>query len=153
MRIQEGLLSLTEIETYKVLARILTAHAEKLQSKFFAGNDRRRRAPVNFRFLPCLRIAWNKYARYFDPQNHPGKSNIAADSGFSTLIIMLIHQTIVYPVSRMPLLLRLVLVALKPVVDSHHVIAKGREWLMAPFLVSPWLSAYGFLDRVSRMAC
>ena len=116
--IEKCLLPFTTIETYKVLAGIFAPHAEKLQSMLFPGYDRRRRTPVNFCFIPSLRVAWDKGVWCFDPQNNLGKSHIAADSGFTPFIAMLIHQPIVYPVCRMPLLLRVVLVTLKPVVDS-----------------------------------
>ncbi len=147
--IQKCLLPFTTIETYKVLAGILAPHAEKLQPVLFPSYDCRRCTPVNFRFIAGLQVAWDECLRGFDAKSYLGKFHIATYSGFTPFIALLIHQTAIYPVSRMPLLLRFVLVALKPVVDSQHVIAECGKRLMVPFFVSPWLTSYGFLDRVS----
>ena len=115
------------------------------------ADDRRCRAPVHLGFMPRLRVAWNKGARSLDPKPHLGKSHIPADGGFTPFIAMLIHQPIVYPMGRMSLLCRLVLVVFQPAVNSRHIIAQRRKRLMLPLLVAPRLPPYRLLDRVAGM--
>src|SRR5664280_295662 len=153
VRIKKRLLPLTKIKAYKVLAGILAPHTKKLQPDLLPGQDRCCRAPIHFPFITRLRVARNKGAGCIDSQSHLRKPNIATDSGLTSFIPMLLHQTIVYPTRRMALLLRLVLVTRKPAVDNRQVLVKYRKRLMRPLLVTPWLTPHRLLDRVARMTC
>ncbi|MCK8604306.1 hypothetical protein [Desulfoferrobacter suflitae] len=142
MRIKERLLPLARVQSDKVLTRVFAPHAEKLQPHFFSRYDSHRRAPIHLALITGLGVAWNKRARNCNTEPHLGKSHIALYSGFTPFKTLLIHQPVVYPMRRMSLLCRLLLVTFEPLVDNRQIIPQRRERLMIQLLVSPWLTAY-----------
>gem|GEM_PF-5564914 len=137
MRIKKRLLPLTKIKADKVLAGILAPHAEIPQPNLLTGQDCRCLYPIHFPFLPCLRITGDKGAGSIKPQSLLCKSNVAANSGFASLIPMLLYQAVVYPTRHVALLLRAPLVTRKPTVDHRQIRLKNRKRLMSSLLVAP----------------
>jgi hypothetical protein len=104
--VKKGLLLLTGISPYKVLAGKPGAKTEIMKGCPYSPEDGDASAPVGVRLPAAVRLQDQKNARRLCAQSCFGQTNIAPDIYLAALVTLLRDQAGVYPPSRVPLLLR-----------------------------------------------